>query len=68
MTSFHFTSGAPSQQLLSDMAALNTWPAESMPALSELLLAFLSQAPHQDERLAKFGALYTGRRASAVLA
>ena len=54
MSGYHFTSSAPSAQLVRDVQSINSWPLPALEAFSGVLLAFLGQHRHQEEVLAKF--------------
>jgi hypothetical protein len=65
MTSFHFTSSAPSAQLRSDVHSLRSWPLEALEAFGPVLAAFLGQHRHQEELLAQFSAQHDALAAQA---
>ena len=67
--SFHFTSTAPSSQLLADVQALNSWSTDTLTAFTPVLLAYLGQSASQDALLTAFLGAHPGegKKARSVL-
>lgn len=51
---FHFTSSAPSAQLLSDVQSLNAWPLESVSAFASVVVLYLGRRVEAAESLEQF--------------
>ena len=59
MSSYHFTTSAPSAQLVRDVQSLNSWPLGALESFSGVLVAFLGQRQQQEEEvLAQFAAAF----------
>ncbi len=56
MSGFHFTTTAPSAQLVRDVQALGSWPPAAIESFGPVLAAFLGQHRHQEELLAQWSA------------
>lgn len=54
MSGFHFTSTAPSAQLISDIESINQIDAAGLTTLTRLLLSYLTSSPSRDDLTTDF--------------